>query len=630
MERGERGRRRRFSEIRRETDTEREDRVSLEMKKILENLDTEESLQPERTQSETMQPVDLEFQKRKNELIDGVRERKKEKDLEWKKEMQELIEDVTSKYEKTDGRGEHREITMPHPEIRGEKIDSFEDLRIKVEKEFPGLKENPKYDEWMKDAEDYMKVHSERVNNPDISPEELRQKSRDMGIDRQKAEGWIHQEKEPRLLKYTREALTVREGTERVREIRESLNGVESIDGMEKRLDNFYLKPELENLPGNQMHREYAKSYYKYLNTLESGGLHTDIARQSGMSQKGGDKWAKGELPRLVRIASEVPMSEPQEGHKWLPLRVEGKNFKDFIEVPEMIRSYEDVKKVLDQLKTLESKDMENWRKRFGDLSKEDAFMYNLGAACSDGMFYRGSMTERFGMELGKKYDWSEQFGEATCYYWGKIGVRAGRIADRSSPYEWDGETRYSERMGWISEMTPVMNWVKRSGLGFNTEHSKSRIDASWIQDAPHSWKTAFIQGVADGDGWVASMNIGISTNSESKFYSEVLNSLGVESKASKERVAINRSNAIQDAAELPFFRHATGRQEKLDTLSEMFKASPHAGYMNKEEKRMVRDLSERGLSDREIRVQIWEDLGISRSQVAIWKHIKKLENRRT
>jgi hypothetical protein len=39
------------------------------------------------------------------------------------------------------------------------------------------------------------------------------------------------------------------------------------------------------------------------------------------------------------------------------------------------------------------------------------------------------------------------------------------------------------------SESTPIMNWVKRSTLGFNTERSKSMIDTEWILEATHSWK---------------------------------------------------------------------------------------------------------------------------------------------
>ncbi len=352
-----------------------------------------------------------------------------------------------------------------------------------------------------------------------------------------------------------------------------------------------------------------------------------DIARENGAGQAGVQKWIKGDLPRLPRIASEVPQEEPKPGHMWLPTKVEGKSFTGFIQVKEKVESFEDVKGVFDQLKSLENKQMKDLRKRYGNVSKEEAFMYNLGIVCSDGGFYRKSMTERFGLELGKKYDWSERVGEATRYHWGLLGVRSRRIADRTTEYEWNGETRKSERMAWTSEATPFVNWAKRSALGFEMKGSRSRIDADWIPEAPNEARASFIQGVADGDGWVSSMRTGISSNTESKFYSDVLKSMGIHSKPRPDRVSIQRSQDIRDAADLPLFRHAIGRQEKLENLADMYRASPNAGYMSEGEKRMIQKLSNQGLSNPEIRGRIWSDMGISRSSVAIWRYRKQLQN---
>jgi hypothetical protein len=228
---------------------------------------------------------------------------------------------------------------------------------------------------------------------------------------------------------------------------------------------------------------------------------------------------------------------------------------------------------------------------------------------------------------LEKKYGWSENVGEATRYHWGLLGIRSGRIADNTSEYKWNGETRSLERMGWTSEATPLMNWVKRSALGFELERSKSRIDADWIPNAPKVATSAFIQGVADGDGWVSSMKTGISTNHEAEFYSNILGSLGIHSTPGNKRSQINRSKDIQDAAELPLFKHASGRQEKLETLADMYRVSPNAGRMNETEKRLIQELTNKGHSTGEIRKRIWGDLGISRSKGTIWRYQKKIKN---
>jgi hypothetical protein len=91
--------------------------------------------------------------------------------------------------------------------------------------------------------------------------------------------------------------------------------------------------------------------------------------------------------------------------------------------------------------------------------------------------------------------------------------------------------------------------------------------------------------------------------------------------------VRILRKNEIQDAAELPMFRHTVERLEKLDNLFEMYKASPHAGYMIDSERKMISDFTQQGYSAGEIRMRIWKELGISRSTRAIRRYTKRLEN---
>ncbi|TET12374.1 MAG: hypothetical protein E3J86_00315 [Candidatus Thorarchaeota archaeon] len=590
----------------------------------------EKSQKQQKSSKKTPKPTTREKSKSKSreskKSTPKPREKTTTKTPSMKKRKERLSPKVASP--KADSRGEKRKVNMPAPEVRGKPIESFKALRSKVEKEYPGLSRNPRFGEWMRDAEHYMNLHDTRMKYPEMPPEALREMSREMGVPRTKAEGWIHQGKEPRLFKYTREVMTKTEGLERVREIKSSLNGAETLQDMKEKLDNFYLRPELENLPGYQMHHENAKSFYKLLDSMKAGGLNKDLARDVGTNRRNVERWMKGELPRIPRIASEVPQEDPKPGHKWLPSKIVGKKFTEFIEVKEKVESFDDIERFLDQLKSLDSTEMKALRKRFRDVSKEKALMYNLGIAVSDGSFYRNSMTERFGLELSKKYDWSENVGEATRYHWGLLGIRSGRIADHTSEYKWNGETRSSERMGWTSEATPLMNWLKRSALGFELEHSKSRLDADWIPNAPKEAKSAFIQGVADGDGWVSSMKTGISTNREAEFYSGILGSLGIHSTPGNKRSQINRSKDIQNAAELPLFKHASGRQEKLENLSDMYRASPNAGRMNENEKMLIQELTNQGHSTGEIREKIWGDLGISRSKATIWRYQKKLESR--
>jgi hypothetical protein len=105
---------------------------------------------------------------------------------------------------------------------------------------------------------------------------------------------------------------------------------------------------------------------------------------------------------------------------------------------------------------------------------------------------------------------------------------------------------------------------------------------------------------------------------------------LGIHSTPGIKRSQINRSKDIQNAAELPLFKHASGRQEKLEKLSEMYRVSPHAGRMNGSEKMLIQQLTNQDYSTGKIRERIWGDLGISRSKATIWRYQKKCESRKS
>ena len=166
--------------------------------------------------------------------------------------------------------------------------------------------------------------------------------------------------------------------------------------------------------------------------------------------------------------------------------------------------------------------------------------------------------------------------------------------------------------------MTPLVNWVKRSSLGFELEKSKSHINAEWIHESPRSWISAYIQGVTDGDGWVSSENAGISTNTYSNFYSEALKSLGIESKSYTDKVVINSTENLRAAFEIPLFKHATGRLDKLEELVKMKEVASSHSFVSSDERNFIIRMDKKGLSSSEIRWAIWQELQISRSQNAI------------
>ncbi len=318
---------------------------------------------------------------------------------------------------------------------------------------------------------------------------------------------------------------------------------------MYRKLDSFYLNPELKDLHGYEMHNDNAEQYYRVLENLSDRGLKRDIAREVDVDGRKGSRWIMGDFPRLPRIASEIPFEQPDEGKKWLPLKVEGKSFSDWIQVPERVEHFQEIQDVLDQIHFLETERMKRLENRFSVIAKEDAFRYLLGAICSDGYFQKESMIERFGLNLGKKYKWSKDFGDGVCYCLGKIGIRAHQVSDTTSEYVWDGEKRESKKMVWISKSSLLLNWIKRSCLGFELIGSKSSIDAEWLIDAPEEIRIFFLQGVADADGSVSCMRAEISSNTECEFYSRLYNSLGFHTTYGESKLRIQQVDDIHRAA---------------------------------------------------------------------------------
>jgi hypothetical protein len=227
-------------------------------------------------------------------------------------------------------------------------------------------------------------------------------------------------------------------------------------------------------------------------------------------------------------------------------------------------------------------------------------------------------------LNLSKRYEWSGDFGYATCYYFGCFGLESGRISDNSSEYVWKGEIRVSEEYCWISQSSALLNWVKRSVLGFELEGSKQgRLNVGWIVESPEEWRKSFIRGIADGDGWVGSMRPGISTTEYSGIYKKILDSFGMDVYVRDNGIIFTKKDDITKAAQLPLFRHALSRLRKLRKLAMMYKVSGNAGHMSDPEKELIYQLSIEGLGPGEMRNVIWEELGISRSILAISRFLK-------
>jgi hypothetical protein len=77
--------------------------------------------------------------------------------------------------------------------------------------------------------------------------------------------------------------------------------------------------------------------------------------------------------------------------------------------------------------------------------------------------------------------------------------------------------------------------------------------------------------------------------------------------------VDIRRKNSIFRCSELGFFRYASTRENEVESLAQM-KKSLRAGIMGDKEKELIVCLHREGKSWIDIRLELWRQMGISRS----------------
>jgi hypothetical protein len=312
--------------------------------------------------------------------------------------------------------------------------------------------------------------------------------------------------------------------------------------------------------------------------------MHLDIAKEAGLSDSGAREYLDGGRPWLVRLAAQIPAEQLEEGYKWLP-KIAGRNAMrdDWIPVPEKITDHKQVMEVIKQLKPIENEDMQRWEKKYGHWTREENFMFLLGVTVSDSSVPSSSTSAiAMGMNLSKSYEWSKDFGDATCYYLGQLGIRANRVKDippavaqidtPSGVKEIHSEAQFN----WMSENSTLLRWMRRSCLGYDdTPKTYQSSKTKWIMSTPENFRRAFLQGIADGDGGVSKFGyyFTISTHSDHDMVEGLLSSFGIGTYRSRTYVRTNGFQSVKKVANTQPFRHAKSRMSNLEKTVRMIDA---------------------------------------------------------
>ncbi len=306
-----------------------------------------------------------------------------------------------------------------------------------------------------------------------------------------------------------------------------------------------------------------------------------ETARKLGVYKDTLLDWRNGtEQPYLVKVANQTLISPPKPGWKLLPLRIAsgGNEQKDWIQVPQSIHGYNDIRTVIRQTRPLEK--VYERAIKFGlseqslRLMRNELFAYLLGMMLGDSGKL-GGKEQRFSsmhvdLQLTKKKPSNYELGDFVCTCANSVGIAMDRIRDKQPT----GETRTSRvptpAFRWSSERSPLLAWMFSVGLGlkWNETTTKNCVRMDWIFDTPYNFRKRFIQAVADSDGTVRPYAVEIVSVPNTEFVIRLLRSLGMTSA----RMRIENGKPlrsivrINEAAKLPIFNEFTHgyRYEKL------------------------------------------------------------------
>jgi hypothetical protein len=591
---------------------------------VREEAESEDERSAETVEKAWGQVVERAEQERE-ELLEGVREVLEDmSDAEEHKRSQTSIEsdddDEVDEEEQFLTQGESR-LRIWIPRVNGERIESVERLEELVREQYPGLLKHKKYRQYIRQAKLHLEL-VERFQMEDLKRGDIARISRETGQFPTTVKRWLIEGTKPRVYHYlTRNPLDNRE--ERVASLLSSLNSVTDMKTLEKRLRTLFLYGALEASKGHAENLERAQLFFQFLEEYVQGGILKSLRNRLGIGKNAVTYWLNGsQLPTYVRVAVATPSETPEMGKRWLPLRLNTRTNlpEKFIQVPDAITSEKDLLSVLRQLQSLRTSEMKEFEEKYGGESKALAFMYLLGLIVSDGGFDADSdLSARVVLFASKKYRWSRRLGRAFSYAMGQIGIDVERWTDRTKVR--DGKTTVFNV--WGSQASPLLRWVKEVLFGLERSDSKKEmpIDAEWILSMSHDYRVAFLQGLADGDGYasIKTFRVGIASKTNQEFIRQLLSNLEIQSSTEKTKVVIKRYEDILKANSLPFFKHATSRKKNHDELCKIISLLDRSyGKIPERERKIIMELLKQGLSPGEVTESLWFDYGIARSRASI------------
>ena len=211
-----------------------------------------------------------------------------------------------------------RKVTMYSPDFGGQELGSAEDLREVIEREVPGLEEHRNFEKMMGQCVNHFKAIERFGHRERVSSAELREFAEEIDEPEKTVRAWVVEGASPLMYPTLESAMTKEEAQEKISEIRERLEGVDSFERLQERLDHPYHDAHTKTQVSHPKDLESARKYYEFLDEMEKGGTIADASKRVGIRQSSGSKYLEGRVSRLIKTAIEpIPDFEVvREGRK--------------------------------------------------------------------------------------------------------------------------------------------------------------------------------------------------------------------------------------------------------------------------------------------------------------------------
>ncbi|MHA2023737.1 MAG: helix-turn-helix domain-containing protein, partial [Candidatus Thorarchaeota archaeon] len=214
----------------------------------------------------------------------------------------------TSKIEET----KEREVKIWRPQIKGIPVDSEDESMTILQDIIPGIFKHHRFEIMKEQIFMHMKTIQEFGHRKSVTKQEIRDFAKQNSYLPSTIEAWVLQKKRPKSYQVINEnALTKEKGEVLVSEIREKLQGLETQDKLDLRLDSPYHESRTRMLPKYKKDYENACGFYRFLDELVDGGLLSDIANRVGIDRLEASRYVEEEsFPRLIRKVLKLSLDE--------------------------------------------------------------------------------------------------------------------------------------------------------------------------------------------------------------------------------------------------------------------------------------------------------------------------------